>query len=52
MNDLELDNGQGRCRDRLIKHYHELRNPKTASINIHYLGFDSQGKIVNREIEQ
>lgn len=44
----ELDNGRGYARQKLFRHKHEMESGRTSSVGNDILGFDSQGKIVNK----
>ena len=44
----ELDNGRGMARQRLFRHKHEMESGRTSSVGNDILGFDCQGKVVNR----
>ncbi|RXG52841.1 GTP-binding protein 1 [Armadillidium vulgare] len=44
----ELDNGRGFARMKLFRHKHEMETGRTSSVGNDILGFDSQGKVVNK----
>ncbi|XP_023327469.1 GTP-binding protein 1 [Eurytemora carolleeae] len=44
----ELDNGRGFARQKLFRHKHEAETGRTSSVGNDILGFDSQGKVVNK----
>lgn len=44
----ELDNGRGFARMKLFRHKHEMESGRTSSVGNDILGFDSQGKVVNK----
>ncbi len=44
----ELDNGRGTARQRLFRHKHEMETGRTSSVGNDILGFDSDGKVVNK----
>ncbi|XP_045111177.1 GTP-binding protein 1-like isoform X2 [Portunus trituberculatus] len=44
----ELDNGRGTARMKLFRHKHEMETGRTSSVGNDILGFDSQGKVVNK----
>ncbi len=44
----ELDNGRGTARQRLFRHKHEMETGRTSSVGNDILGFDANGKVVNR----
>lgn len=46
----ELDNGKGLARDKLFIHTHEVLSGTTQSIQLHFVGFDSQGKVLNNSL--
>uniref|UniRef100_A0A0R3SRM8 Tr-type G domain-containing protein n=1 Tax=Hymenolepis diminuta TaxID=6216 RepID=A0A0R3SRM8_HYMDI len=46
----ELDNGRGKVRQYLFRHKHELESGRTSSVGNDILGFDADGKIVNRPV--
>lgn len=46
----ELDNGKGLARDKLLSHKHEVLSGTTQSIQLHFVGFDSQGKVLNNSL--
>jgi GTPase len=43
----ELDNGRGRARLNLFRHLHEVQTGRTSSISLDFVGFDSDGKVIN-----
>lgn len=43
-----LDDGRGRCRQKLFRHKHEADTGRTSSVAHDILGFDSTGHIVNK----
>ncbi|XP_055331213.1 GTP-binding protein 1-like [Paramacrobiotus metropolitanus] len=44
----ELDNGRGLARMKLFRHKHEQESGRTSSVGHDILGFDADGKVVNR----
>ncbi|XP_076054135.1 GTP-binding protein 1-like isoform X2 [Oratosquilla oratoria] len=44
----ELDNGRGFARMKLFRHKHEMETGRTSSVGNDILGFDSEGKVVNK----
>ena len=44
----ELDNGRGTARQRLFRHKHEMETGRTSSVGNDILGFDNDGKVVNK----
>ena len=44
----DLDNGRGLARQKLFRHKHELESGRTSSVGNDILGFDCQGKVVNK----
>lgn len=44
----ELDNGRGFARQKLFRHKHELESGRTSSVGNDILGFDRQGRVVNK----
>lgn len=44
----ELDNGRGTARQKLFRHRHELESGRTSAVGSEILGFDSEGKVVNK----
>lgn len=44
----ELDNGRGFARQKLFRHKHEVESGRTSSVGNDILGFDSQGKVINK----
>lgn len=46
----ELDNGRGRARQGMFRHYHEIITGRTSSICHELLGFDDFGQIVNYQV--
>lgn len=44
----ELDNGRGTARQRLFRHKHEMETGRTSSVGNDILGFDSDGRVVNK----
>ena len=44
----ELDNGRGTARQRLFRHKHEMETGRTSSVGNDILGFDSEGRVVNK----
>ncbi|XP_028395148.1 GTP-binding protein 1-like [Dendronephthya gigantea] len=44
----ELDNGRGFARQKLFRHKHEMESGRTSSVGNDILGFDSQGKVINK----
>lgn len=43
-----LDNGRGVARQRLFRHKHEMETGRTSSVGNDILGFDGQGRVVNK----
>ncbi|VDM31651.1 unnamed protein product [Hydatigera taeniaeformis] len=46
----ELDNGRGLARQYLFRHKHEIESGRTSSVGNNILGFDADGKVVNRAV--
>lgn len=46
----ELDNGRGKVRKYLFRHKHEIESGRTSSVGNDILGFDADGKVVNRPV--
>lgn len=44
----ELDNGRGTARQRLFRHKHEMETGRTSSVGNDILGFDGEGRVVNK----
>ncbi|CAD5122766.1 DgyrCDS11174 [Dimorphilus gyrociliatus] len=44
----ELDNGRGLARQKLFRHKHEMESGRTSSVSNDILGFDSNGRVVNK----
>lgn len=44
----ELDNGRGFARQKLFRHKHEMESGRTSSVGNDILGFNSQGKVINK----
>uniref|UniRef100_A0A3Q3WYJ9 GTP-binding protein 1 n=1 Tax=Mola mola TaxID=94237 RepID=A0A3Q3WYJ9_MOLML len=44
----ELDNGRGFARQKLFRHKHEMESGRTSSVGNDILGFDQEGKVVNK----
>ena len=44
----DLDNGRGMARQRLFRHKHEIETGRTSSVSNDILGFDSEGRVVNK----
>lgn len=44
----ELDNGRGYARQKLFRHKHEQESGRTSSVGSDILGFDGEGKVVNK----
>jgi len=44
----ELDNGRGTARQRLFRHKHEMETGRTSSVGNDILGFDRDGRVVNK----
>lgn len=42
-----LDNSRGRARLNMFRHLHEVQSGQTSSVSHEFIGFDSQGKLVN-----
>lgn len=43
----ELDNGRGRARLQMFRHYHEIKSGRTSCISHELLGFDEMGNVIN-----
>ena len=43
----ELDNGRGRARLQMFRHYHEIKSGRTSCISHELLGFDEHGNVIN-----
>ena len=43
----ELDNGRGRARLQMFRHYHEIKSGRTSCISHELLGFDDDGNVIN-----
>lgn len=43
----EYDNGRGRARLNMFRHFHEIQTGRTSSISHETLGFDPQGNVIN-----
>lgn len=43
----ELDNGRGRARLQMFRHYHEIKSGRTSCISHELLGFDEVGNVIN-----
>lgn len=43
----ELDNGRGRARLQMFRHYHEIKSGRTSCISHELLGFDDAGNVIN-----
>lgn len=43
----ELDNGRGRARLQMFRHYHEIKSGRTSCISHELLGFDDVGNVIN-----
>lgn len=43
----ELDNGRGRARLQMFRHYHEIKSGRTSCISHELLGFDNDGNVIN-----
>lgn len=43
----ELDNGRGRARLQMFRHYHEIKSGRTSCISHELLGFDDFGNVIN-----
>lgn len=43
----ELDNGRGRARLQMFRHYHEIKSGRTSCISHELLGFDEDGHVIN-----
>jgi GTPase len=43
----ELDNGRGRARLQMFRHYHEIKSGRTSCISHELLGFDDEGNVIN-----
>ena len=44
----DLDNGRGVARQRLFRHKHEMETGRTSSVSNDILGFDKEGRVVNK----
>ena len=44
----ELDNGRGTARQKLFRHKHEMETGRTSSVGNDILGFDREGRVVNK----
>ncbi len=44
----DLDNGRGMARQRLFRHKHEMESGRTSSVGNDILGFDGEGRVVNK----
>ena len=44
----ELDNGRGTARQKLFRHKHEMESGRTSSVGNDILGFNQEGRVVNR----
>lgn len=44
----ELDNGRGTARQRLFRHKHEMESGRTSSVGNDILGFNQEGRVVNK----
>ena len=44
----DLDNGRGVARQRLFRHKHEMESGRTSSVSNDILGFDKEGRVVNK----
>lgn len=44
----KLDNGRGTARQRLFRHKHEMETGRTSSVGNDILGFDGEGRVVNK----
>jgi GTPase len=43
----ELDNGRGRARLQMFRHYHEIKSGRTSCVSHELLGFDEMGNVIN-----
>lgn len=43
----ELDNGRGRARLQMFRHFHEIKSGRTSCISHELLGFDDHGNVIN-----
>ncbi|CAG7731606.1 unnamed protein product [Allacma fusca] len=43
----EFDDGRGKARLNMFNHLHEIQSGRTSSICHEFLGFDSQGRVIN-----
>lgn len=43
----ELDNGRGRARLQMFRHYHEIKSGRTSCVSHELLGFDDHGNVIN-----
>lgn len=43
----ELDNGRGRARLQMFRHFHEIKSGRTSCISHELLGFDELGNVIN-----
>ncbi len=44
----DLDNGRGVARQRLFRHKHEMETGRTSSVSNDILGFDKDGRVINK----
>lgn len=44
----ELDNGRGTARQKLFRHKHEMESGRTSSVGNDILGFNQEGRVVNK----
>jgi GTPase len=47
----ELDNGRGRARLQMFRHYHEIKSGRTSCISHELLGFDQFGNVISKHNE-
>jgi GTPase len=43
----ELDNGRGKARLNMFRHYHEIKSGRTSCVSHEVLGFDDLGNVIN-----
>lgn len=42
-----LDNGRGRARLNMFRHLHEVKSGRTSCISHEFIGFDTNGRVIN-----
>jgi GTPase len=47
----ELDNGRGRARLQMFRHFHEIKSGRTSCISHELLGFDQFGNVISKHNE-